>query len=99
MKEGLLIITHGKGIYVYDIHNKKYLDANSGLWNSCAGFDHKGIIEVAQKQYSKFGGYHSLFGRLSEETIQLAEKIIEVSPFEKVKYFFVIQVLKQMIVQ
>ena len=85
---GPTIITHGKGIYVYDIHNKKYLDANSGLWNSCAGFDHKGIIDVAKKQYEKFGGYHSLFGRLSEETLQLAEKIIEVSPFDQGKVFF-----------
>ena len=85
---GPTIISHGKGIYVYDIHNKKYLDANSGLWNSCAGFDHQGIIEVAQKQYSKFGGYHSLFGRISEEALQLAEKIIEVSPFSQGKVFF-----------
>ena len=87
-ERGPTIISHGKGIYVYDISQKKYLDANSGLWNSCAGFDHKGIIEVAQKQYSKFGGYHSLFGRLTEETIKLAEKIIEVSPFNQGKVFF-----------
>ena len=87
-ERGPTIITHGKGIYVYDINKKKYLDANSGLWNSCAGFDHQGIIEVAQKQYAKFGGYHSLFGRLSEETIKLSEKIIEVSPFEQGKVFF-----------
>ena len=51
-------------------------------------FDHKGIIDVAKKQYEKFGGYHSLFGRLSEETLQLAEKLIEVSPFEQGKVFF-----------
>ena len=87
-ERGPTIITHGKGIHVYDTNNKKYLDANSGLWNSCAGFDHPGIIEVAQKQYAKFGGYHSLFGRLSEETIKLAEKIIEVSPFDSGKVFF-----------
>ena len=87
-ERGPIIISHGKGIHVYDINNKKYLDANSGLWNSCAGFDHPGIIEVAQKQYAKFGGYHSLFGRLSEETLQLSEKIIEVSPFTSGKVFF-----------
>lgn len=84
---GPIIISHGKGIYVYDTKNKKYLDANSGLWNSCAGFDHPGIIEVAKKQYSKFGGYHSLFGRLSEETMALSEKLIEVSPFKQGKVF------------
>ena len=87
-QKGSTVISHGKGIYVYDIHNNKYLDSNSGVWNSCAGFDHPGIIEVAKKQYSKFGGYHSLFGRLSEETLMLAEKIIEVSPFDSGKVFF-----------
>ena len=34
-ERGPVVISHGKGIYVYDIYNKKYLDANSGLWNAC----------------------------------------------------------------
>ena len=87
-ERGPVVISSGKGIYVYDIHNKKYLDANSGLWNACAGFDHPGLIEVAQKQYSKFAGYHSLFGRLSEEVLELSDKIIEVSPFDDGRVFF-----------
>ena len=33
-ERGPVVITHGKGIYVYDIHKKKYLDANSGLWKA-----------------------------------------------------------------
>ena len=86
-ERGPLVISSGKGIYVFDIHNKKYLDANSGLWNACAGFDHPGLIEVAKKQYEKFAGYHSLFGRLSEETLTLSDKIIEVSPFDDGRVF------------
>jgi adenosylmethionine-8-amino-7-oxononanoate aminotransferase len=87
-KRGPIIINKGKGIYVYDIYNKKYLDANSGLWNACAGFDHPGLIETAKKQYEKFAGYHSLFGRLSDTTLHLADKIIEFSPFKSGKVFF-----------
>ena len=52
-ERGPLIISYGKGIYVYDIHGKQYLDANSGLWNACAGFDHPGLVEVAKNQYEK----------------------------------------------
>ncbi len=87
-ERGPLVISYGKGIYVYDTKGNKYLDANSGLWNACAGFDHPGLIEVAKKQYEKFAGYHSLFGRLSEETLELSEKLIEVSPFSQGKVFF-----------
>ena len=87
-ERGPIIISSGKGIYVYDIHNKKYLDANSGLWNACAGFDHPGLIEVAKEQYEKFAGYHSLFGRLSDKTIELSDKLIEISPFSSGKVFF-----------
>jgi len=85
---GPLVLTHGKGIYVYDQNNSKYLDANSGLWNAIAGFDHSGLIDTAVSQYKKFAGYHSLFGRLSEEVLKLSDKIIEVSPFNKGKVFF-----------
>jgi adenosylmethionine-8-amino-7-oxononanoate aminotransferase len=42
-----------KGIYVYDVHGKQYLDANSGLWNMVAGFDHKGLAKAAADQYAK----------------------------------------------
>ena len=85
---GPLVISYGKGIHVFDTKGNKYLDANSGLWNACAGFDHPGLIEVAKKQYEKFAGYHSLFGRLSEETLELSEKLIEVSPFNQGRVFF-----------
>ena len=87
-ERGPLVISYGKGIHVFDTKGNKYLDANSGLWNACAGFDHPGLIEVAKKQYQKFAGYHSLFGRLSEETLELSEKLIEVSPFNQGRVFF-----------
>ena len=83
-ERGPLVLKTGKGIYVYDIYNNKYLDANSGLWNCVAGFDHPKLIETAINQYKTFAGYHSLFGRLPDKAIELSEKLIEVSPFEKV---------------
>ena len=85
---GPIVLNQAKGIYVYDQNGKKYLDANSGLWNSVVGFDHPRMIEAAKKQYEKFSGYHSFFGRIAEPAVQLADKLIEISPFSKGKVFF-----------
>ena len=90
------MLNQAKGIYVYDQSGKKYLDANSGLWNSVVGFDHPRMIEVAKKQYEKFSGYHSFFGRISEPAVRLADKLIEISPFSRGKVFLLIRAPRQM---
>lgn len=87
-ERGTVVLTHGKGPYVYDTHGREYLDSNSGLWNMVAGFDHKGLIEAAQAQYARFPGYHAFFGRMSDQTVMLSEKLIEVSPFDSGKVFY-----------
>ena len=85
---GPIVLNQAKGIYVYDQQGKKYLDANSGLWNSVIGFDNPRMIEAAKKQFEKFSGYHSFFGRIAEPAVQLADKLIEISPFSRGKVFF-----------
>lgn len=85
---GAVILTHGKGPYVFDVHGREYLDANSGLWNMVAGFDHPGLGEAAKAQYDRFPGYHAFFGRMADQTVMLSEKLVEVSPFEDGKVFY-----------
>jgi len=87
-ERGAVILTHGKGPYVYDVAGREYLDANSGLWNMVAGFDHPGLTEAAQAQYARFPGYHAFFGRMSDQTVMLSERLIEVSPFARGKVFY-----------
>ena len=85
---GTVVLTHGEGPYVVDVHGRRYLDANSGLWNMVAGFDHPGLIAAAQAQYARFPGYHAFFGRMSDQTVMLSEKLIEVSPFGRGRVFY-----------
>ncbi|SIS54263.1 aminotransferase [Phaeovulum vinaykumarii] len=85
---GAVVVTHGKGPYIYDTHGREYLDANSGLWNMVAGFDHPGLTETAKAQYDRLPGYHAFFGRMSDQTVMLSEKLVEVSPFEKGRVFY-----------
>lgn len=85
---GAVVVTHGKGPYIFDAHGRQYLDANSGLWNMVAGFDHQGLADVAKAQYDRLPGYHAFFGRLSDQTVMLSEKLAEVSPFDSAKVFY-----------
>ncbi len=87
-ERGTIVLTHGKGPYVYDVHGREYLDGNSGLWNMVAGFDHPGLTAAAKAQYDRFPGYHAFFGRMSDQTVMLSEKLVEVSPFETGKVFY-----------
>jgi adenosylmethionine-8-amino-7-oxononanoate aminotransferase len=87
-ERGAVVLTHGHGPYVTDVHGRDYLDANSGLWNMVAGFDHPGLIQAAQGQYARFPGYHAFFGRISDQTVMLSERLVEVSPFETGKVFY-----------
>ena len=85
---GTVVLTHGEGPYVVDVHGNRYLDANSGLWNMVAGFDHPGLAEAAKAQYDRFPGYHAFFGRMADTTVMLSEKMVEVSPFPRGKVFY-----------
>ncbi|MBZ4023511.1 aspartate aminotransferase family protein [Rhodobacter sp. TJ_12] len=85
---GAVVVTHGEGPYIFDTQGRKYLDANSGLWNMVAGFDHPGLIAAAQAQYARFSGYHAFFGRMSDQTVLLSEKLVEVSPFDRGRVFY-----------
>ncbi|GLS80350.1 aspartate aminotransferase family protein [Paracoccus marinus] len=87
-RRGTVVLTHGEGPYVFDTEGRKWLDSNSGLWNMVAGFDHPGLIEAAKAQYDRFPGYHAFFGRMSDQTVMLSEKLVEVSPFERGKVFY-----------
>jgi adenosylmethionine-8-amino-7-oxononanoate aminotransferase len=87
-RRGAVVLTHGQGPYVFDVHGKRYLDANSGLWNMVAGFDHPGLTAAAKAQYDRFPGYHAFFGRMSDQTVMLSETLVAVSPFERGKVFY-----------
>ncbi len=85
---GTVVLTHGEGPYVVDVHRRRYLDANSGLWNMVAGFDHPGLAEAAKAQYDRFPGYHAFFGRMSDQTVRLSERLVDLSPFDRGKVFY-----------
>ena len=86
-RRGAAVLERGEGPYVFDVHGRKFLDANSGLWNMVAGFGNSRLVEAAKRQLDRLPGYHSFFGRLSDQTVALCEKLVEVSPFQTGQVF------------
>jgi adenosylmethionine-8-amino-7-oxononanoate aminotransferase len=78
-------IVRGKNSYIYDSNNKKYLDANSGLWNVTLGYSNLSIIKAIEKQ-SKALPFVSLISFSNPVVVGLAEKLLSITSkrFERV---------------
>ena len=50
LEKGPVIINEGKGIWVTDIHGKKYIEGMSGLWCLSLGYGQERLVEAATKQ-------------------------------------------------
>ena len=85
---GPLIVERGQGIYVEDLHGKKYIEALAGLWCVAVGFGERRLIEAASRQMAKLPYYHNFSHKSHGPVIELAEKLISMAPAPMSKAFF-----------
>ncbi|WP_164215878.1 aspartate aminotransferase family protein [Virgibacillus sp. YIM 98842] len=82
------VVTHGKGIYLYDTKGKEYIDGSSGAVTASIGHSVKEITEAMKEQADKVSFvYRSQFS--TEAAEKLAKKLKELSPGELNWSFFV----------
>jgi len=82
------VIDHGEGVWLWDNHNHRYLDATAGLWYCFVGHGRTELAEVAARQMKKLAAY-SIFGDLANQPArELAEKLALISPIENAVVFF-----------
>lgn len=70
-----LIITSGKGAFLYDAHGNKYFDGNSSIWTNIHGHAHPRIVETIAKQAATLD-HASFLGTTHPTAIRLAEKLV-----------------------
>jgi adenosylmethionine-8-amino-7-oxononanoate aminotransferase len=88
LDEDYPVIDYGKGVYLFDMEGKKYLDAASGAVTANIGHGIGEIIEAMQEQAKKVSFvYRSQFTSGAAE--KLAEKIAALLPGELNWSFFV----------
>jgi 4-aminobutyrate--pyruvate transaminase len=86
--EGPLVITEGKGIYVYDENGKEYIEGLAGLWCTALGFGEERLVEAATRQLRRLPYYHIFNHKTHDAAAELAERLIALMPVQMSKVFF-----------
>ncbi|WP_102222664.1 aspartate aminotransferase family protein [Acidimangrovimonas sediminis] len=85
---GGLIIDRGEGIYVFDAEGNRYIEGLAGLWSVAVGFGEERLADVAYAQMRKLPYYHTFNYKSHGPSVDLAEKLIEISPEHLKKVHF-----------
>jgi 4-aminobutyrate--pyruvate transaminase len=87
-EQGPLVVTGGKGVYVYDDTGKEYIEGLAGLWSVSLGFGEERLVEAAARQMRKLPFYHLFASKSHEAGIDLAEQLLKLLPVKMSKVFF-----------
>ena len=82
-----MVIDHGRGVWLYDIHGRKYLDIVSSWWANLLGHANPDINAAIKAQLDQLE--HVIFANFSHRpAIELAERLAEITPSRINKFHF-----------
>ena len=87
-EDGPFIIDHGSGVHVTDENGKTYIEGMSGLWCTSLGFSEQRLIDAAARQMGELPYNQTFLGRSHATTIDLAERLLAMSPSPMSKVLF-----------
>ncbi len=87
LEEDPLIISRSEGNYLVDTQGKRYLDGVSSLWCNLHGHVQPDISKAISRQLEKVA-HSTLLGLSNIPSIQLAEKLIEITPKGLTRVFY-----------
>ena len=82
------MIAKGDGVYVEDIHGKRYIEAMAGLWSVALGFSEQRLVDAAMRQFKELPFYHQFTHKTHEMAAQFAKQLIDACPIPMSKVFF-----------
>jgi adenosylmethionine-8-amino-7-oxononanoate aminotransferase len=83
----LIPVSRGEGVYLYDFENKSYIDAISSWWVNIFGHANKHISARVKKQLDTLE-HVLLAGFTHKPAVDLAKKLVEITPEGLEKVFF-----------
>src|SRR5688500_9113588 len=79
-ERGPTIIESAKGIYVTDDQGREHIEALAGLWSVAVGYGEERLVAAAADQMRKLPYYHSFAHKAHNPAIDLAEKLVSLTP-------------------
>ena len=80
--EANMVVSHGKGVTIYDTSGRSYIDFLLGSGPMILGHGHPEVVDAVTRQVAR----GTTFMALNEPAIQLAERVVDASPCgEKVR--------------
>ncbi len=77
--DGTLVITHGKGSWLFDSEGRRYLDGNSSIWTNIHGHAHPQLVAAIAEQ-AALTAHTSFLGFTHPKAAELAEKLCQQFP-------------------
>jgi len=86
-KEEPLIIRSARGVWLTDIHGRRYLDGVSSLWVNLHGHRHPALDRALKQQIDRVA-HSTLLGAANIPSIELAEELLQVAPKNLTRVFY-----------
>ena len=87
LAEEPVIIERGEGCYLIDIAGNRYIDGIASMWTNVHGHNHPGLNTALKAQIDKIA-HATLLGYSNVPAIQLAQKLVELTPAGLNKVFY-----------
>jgi 4-aminobutyrate aminotransferase len=81
------VMDYGKGTEIWDVDGNRYLDFSAGIAVASTGHSHPQVVKAIQEQVERFIHISSDYYHL--RWVELAEKLIDISPFSEPAMTFV----------
>lgn len=87
-RDGPIIFERGDGVTVTDSSGRSYIEGMASLWCVALGFTNARLAKVAHDQILTLASYHTFNRRANPPSIELAEKLVSISPLPDGKVAF-----------
>lgn len=83
-----LAIVGGEGAELWDSEGNRYIDGMAGLWYMNIGYGRTEMASAIGEEVARLGAYHTFERFTVPVTDELAERIVDLSPFDRARVFF-----------